>query len=91
MDCQAHEHLELVILAQPAAGRLYLGDQLSVHPPQLRGPGHRAGSGAWCHLLRRAGRTVVGTASPHQLRLVEVIDNLEEEVPNIEIATKESG
>ena len=42
MDGQANEHLELVILAQPAAGRLNLGDQLGVHPPELRGPRDRA-------------------------------------------------
>ena len=42
MNSETHEHLELVILAQSAAGGLYLCDQLGVHPPQLRGPGHGA-------------------------------------------------
>ena len=63
MNCQTDKHLKLVILAQSAAGRLNLGDQLGVHPPQLGGPGHCAGSAAWGHLLRRACWTVTGTAT----------------------------
>ena len=42
MDCEADEHLELVIFAQPGAGGLYLGDELGVHPPELSGPRHGA-------------------------------------------------
>ena len=63
VDCQTHEHLELVVLAKPGAGGLYLGDELGVHPPELRGPGHRAGS---CrHLLGRADWAAAVAATSH--------------------------
>ena len=73
---EADEHLELVILAEPAAGRLDLGDQLGVHPPQLRRPRHRRAAP-----LGRAGGAVgrapaPAARCPRQLRLVEIVDNL---------------
>ena len=88
MNSETDKHLELVILAQSAARRLDLGDELGVHPPQLRRPRH-SGAGP----LGGTGRAVccTSTAPASELRLIEVIDNFQEEVPDVEIAAKQPG